>query len=172
MLNVPSPPPPPLPPPPPPPLPPPPPPPPPPSYSSSSSSPPSITTTIAATTTTITTAPKVSFRDNIVQPFKPKFYVDLDLLKTIYGYLNVKTPFKLILLATLYLYKNSLECKAESLLKIIKNINNTIARELSKKAIKSNNKVRALISALQERAILSLKNINKKNKHYFKPKLC
>ncbi len=46
----------------------------------------------------------------------------------IYGYLNVKTPFKLILLITLYLYKNSLKCKVESLLKMIKNINNAIAR--------------------------------------------
>jgi len=74
--------------------------------------------------------------------------MDPDLLKTIYSYLNVKTPFKLISLATLYLYKNSLKYKVESLLKIIKNINNAIARELSKKAIKSNNKVRALISVL------------------------
>jgi hypothetical protein len=74
--------------------------------------------------------------------------VDLDLLKTIYGYLNVKIPFKLISLVTSYLYKNSLKYKAESLLKIIKNINNAVARELSKKVIKSNNKVRALISVL------------------------
>jgi hypothetical protein len=74
--------------------------------------------------------------------------MDLDLLKKIYGYLNVKTPFKLISLITSYLYKNSLECKVESLLKIIKNINNAVARQLSKKVIKSNNKLRALISAL------------------------
>jgi len=51
-------------------------------------------------------------------------------------------------LITSYLYKNSLEYKVESLLKIIKNINNAIVRELSKKVIKSDNKVRALISAL------------------------
>jgi len=97
--------------------------------------------------------------------------VDLDLLKIIRSYLNIKTPFNLILLVTLYLYKNSLKCKAESLLKIIKNINNAVVRELFKKVIKSNNKVRALISALQEYTILSLKNINKINKYCFKPKL-
>jgi hypothetical protein len=74
--------------------------------------------------------------------------VDLDLLKTICGYLNVKIPFKLISLVTSYLRKNSLKCKVESLLKIIKNINNAVARELSEKVIKSNNKVRALISIL------------------------
>ena len=74
--------------------------------------------------------------------------MDPDLLKTIRSYLNVETPFKLISLATSYLYKNSLECKVESLLKIIKNINNAVARELYKKAKKSDNKVRALISAL------------------------
>ena len=51
-------------------------------------------------------------------------------------------------LATLYLYKNSLKYKAESLLKIIKNINNAVVRDLSKKVIKGDNKVRALISAL------------------------
>jgi len=84
----------------------------------------------------------------MVQPFKPKFYVDLDLLKIIRSYLTVKTPFKLMLLATLYLYKNSLKCKVESLLKIIKNINNAAARQLLKEAIKSDNKVKALISAL------------------------
>ena len=159
MPNVPSPPPPPSPPSPPPP------PPPPPLY------PPPITTTTAATTA-VATAPRVSFRDDTVRPFKPNFYVDPDLLKKIRSYLNVKTPFRLILLATSYLYKNSLKCKAESLLKIIENINNAIARQLSKKAIKSDNKVRALISALQERAILSLKNINGTNKYCFKPKLC
>ena len=98
--------------------------------------------------------------------------MDLNLLKTIRSYLNVKTPFNLILLTTLYLYKNSLKYKVESLLKMIKNINNTIVRELYKKAIKSNNKVRALISVLQEHTILSLKNINKINKYCFKPKLC
>jgi hypothetical protein len=54
----------------------------------------------------------------------------------------------------------------------MKNINNAVARQLSKKAMKSDNKVRALISALQERAILSLKNINKINKYYFELKLC
>jgi cell fate (sporulation/competence/biofilm development) regulator YmcA (YheA/YmcA/DUF963 family) len=88
------------------------------------------------------------------------------------SYSNVKTPFKLISLATSYLYKNSLKGKAKSLLKEIKNINNTIARQLSEKAIKSNNKVKALISTLQERTIHSLENINDMNKHYFKPKLC
>ena len=98
--------------------------------------------------------------------------MDLNLLKTIRSYLNVKTPFNLILLTTLYLYKNSLKYKAESLLKMIKNINNAAVRELFKKIVKSNNKVRAFISILQEHAILSLKNINKINKHCFKPKLC
>ena len=107
----------------------------------------------------------------MVQLFKPKFYIDLDLLKTIRSYLNVKTPFKLILLITSYLYKNSLKYKVESLLKIIKNINNAIVRELYKKAIMSNNKVRALISALQKYALLFLKNINEINKYCFKPKL-
>ena len=67
--------------------------------------------------------------------------MDLGLLKTIHSYLENETqPFKFILLATSYLYKDSLEN--------IKNINNTIARRLSKKVIKSNNKVRALISVL------------------------
>ena len=93
-------------------------------------------------------------------------------MKTIRSHLNVKTPFNLMLLITLYLYKNSLKYKAESLLKIIKNINNAAARELFKKVIKSDNEVRALISALQEYTILSLKNINKINKYCFKPKLC
>ena len=74
--------------------------------------------------------------------------MDPDLLKIIRSHLNVKTPFNLILLATSYLYKNSLKYKAESLLKIIKNINNAVVRELYKKVIKSDNKVRALISAL------------------------
>ena len=74
-------------------------------------------------------------------------------------------------LATSYLYKNSLEGKAESLLKEIKNINNAAARQLSEKVIKSNNKVRALISILQECVIRFLKNINNINKYYFKPKL-
>ena len=140
-------------------------------------SPPITTTT--ATTTAITTnpptsysPPRVLFQDNTVQLFKLNFYVDLDLLKTIRSHLNVKTPFNLILLATLYLYKNSLKCKVESLLKIIKNINNAVVRELFKKVVKSDNKVRALISVLQEHTILSLKNINKINKYCFKPKLC
>ena len=74
--------------------------------------------------------------------------MDPDLLKTIRSYLNVETPFNLMLLANLYLYKNSLKCKAESLLKMIKNINNAAVRELYEKAIKSNNEVRALISTL------------------------
>jgi len=74
--------------------------------------------------------------------------MDLDLLKMIYSYLTVKTPFKLILLATLYLYKNSLKYKAEPLLKIIKNIDNAIVRQLFKKVIKSDNKVKTLISVL------------------------
>jgi hypothetical protein len=74
--------------------------------------------------------------------------MELDLLKIIHSYLNVKIFFKLISLATLYLYKNSLKGKAESLLKEMKNINNAIVKQLSKKAIKSNNKVRALISTL------------------------
>ena len=84
----------------------------------------------------------------MVQPFELNFYVDLGLLKIIGSSLDIETPFKLILLVTSYLYKNSLKYKAESLLKIIKNINNIIARQISEKAIKSNNKVRALISAL------------------------
>ncbi|XTI84251.1 hypothetical protein V2W45_1327495 [Cenococcum geophilum] len=143
--------------------------------------PPPVTITTAATTAAVATAlnpsashspPKVSFRDNMVRPFKPKFYVDLDLLKKIGSYLNVKIPFRLMLLTTLYLRKNSLKCKAESLLKIMENINNAVARQLSKKVIKSNNEVRALISALRERAILSLKNINEINKCCFEPKLC
>jgi hypothetical protein len=75
--------------------------------------------------------------------------VDLGLLKTIYSYLEDKIqPFRLISLATSYLYKNSLEYKAEFLLKSIKKINNTIVRKLSEKAIKSNKEVRALISVL------------------------
>ena len=85
--------------------------------------------------------------------------------------LNEIEFFKLILLATLYLCKNSFKYKVKSLLKNIKNINNAIARQLSKKAIKSNNKVRALINILQKHAIISLKNINNINKYYFKPKL-
>ena len=46
------------------------------------------------------------------------------------------------------------------------------ARQLSERAIKSDNEVRALISALQECAIRSLENINDTNKHCFEPKLC
>jgi len=84
----------------------------------------------------------------MVRPFEPKFYVDLNLLKTIRSHLTVKTPFKLISLATSYLRKNSLKCKVESLLKIIKNINNAAVRQLLEEAIKSDNKVKALISAL------------------------
>ena len=72
----------------------------------------------------ITTAPKVLFQDNTVKPFKPKFYIKLDLLKIIRSHLNAKTLFKLILLATSYLYKNSFKYKAEYLFKKIKNINN------------------------------------------------
>jgi hypothetical protein len=51
-------------------------------------------------------------------------------------------------LATSYLYKDSLECKVEFLFKSMKKINNTIARKLSEKAIKSDKEVRALISVL------------------------
>ena len=110
--------------------------------------PPPPPSTIAATIAAVATAPKVSFRDDTVKLFKLKFYVNLVLLKTICSYLNVKIPFKLILLVTSYLCKNSLECKTKSLLKTIKNINDATARQLSKRAIKSNNKVRALISIL------------------------
>ena len=74
--------------------------------------------------------------------------MDPDLLKTIRSYLSVKTPFKLISLITLYLYKNSLKYKVEFLFKTIKNINNAIARQLFKKVRKSNKEVRALISVL------------------------
>ena len=95
----------------------------------------------------------------------------LGLLKTIRSHLKDETLFKLISLATLYLCKDSLKYKAESLLKSIKNTNDATARWLSKEVIKSDNKVRALISVLQERAILSLKNINEMNKYCFKPKL-
>ena len=84
----------------------------------------------------------------MVKPFKLIFYMDLVLLKTIRSYLNIKTLFKLISLITSYLYENSFEYKVESLLKTIKNINNTTARQLSKRAIKSDNKVRAFISTL------------------------
>ena len=142
--------------------------------------PPIITITTTTTAAAIATMPnppasyfppRVSFRDVTVEPFDLKFYVELGLLKTIYSYLKDKTPFKLILLATLYLHKNSLECKAESLFKSMKNTNNATARWLSKEAIKSDNKVRAFISVLQEHAILSLKNINEINKYCFKPKL-
>ena len=85
----------------------------------------------------------------MVELFKLKFYINPGLLKTIHSYLKNETEFfKLILLTTSYLYKDSLKYKAKSLLKNIKNINNIIARRLSKKAIKSNNKVRAFISIL------------------------
>jgi hypothetical protein len=50
-------------------------------------------TTTAITTAAIATAfnlSKVSFRDNIVEPFELKFYVDLGLLKTIHSYLEDK----------------------------------------------------------------------------------
>ena len=104
--------------------------------------------TIATTTAAVAIAPKVSFWDNTVKLFKLKFYINPVLLKTIYSYLNIKTLFKFILFTTLYLHKTSLECKTESLLKTMKNINNVIARQLSKRVIKSNNKVRALISVL------------------------
>jgi hypothetical protein len=135
---------------------------------------PPITTT-ATTTAAIATAfnlSKVSFWDNTVEPFKLKFYVDLGLLKMIHSYLEDETqPFRLMSFTTLYLYKDSLECKAEFLLKSIKKINNAIAKKLSEKAIKNNKEVRALISILQERTILSLKNINETNKYCFKLKL-
>ena len=97
--------------------------------------------------------------------------MELNLLKTIHSYLNAKIPFKFILFTTLYLYKNNLKYKTKPLLKKIKNINNAKARQLSKKAIKSNNKVRTFISALQKRTIHSLENINNINKYCFKPKL-
>ena len=75
--------------------------------------------------------------------------MDLGLLKTIYSYLEDETQlFRLILFTISYLYEDGLEYKVKILLKSIKNINNIIARKLSKKAIKSNNKVRALISVL------------------------
>jgi hypothetical protein len=51
-------------------------------------------TTTATTTAAITTTfnlYKVSFRDNMVEPFKPKFYIDLGLLKTIHSYLENET---------------------------------------------------------------------------------
>ena len=98
--------------------------------------------------------------------------MDPVLLKTIHSYLNVEILFKLILLTTLYLCENSLKYKAESLLKTMKNINNITVRQLSKRAIKSNNKVRALINVLQEYTICFLENINNINKHCFKLKLC
>jgi hypothetical protein len=111
--------------------------------------PPSLITTTAPNPLASHFPPKVSFRDNTVELFELKFYIDLGLLKTIYSYLGDETQlFKIISLATLYLYKNSLECKVKSLLKIMKNINNITARKLSKKAIKSDNKVKALISTL------------------------
>ena len=97
--------------------------------------------------------------------------MELDLLKIIRSHLNTETPFKLILLITLYLYKNSLKYKVKYLFKKMKNINNAKARQLFKKVIESNNKVRALISILQKCIIRSLENINNINKYYFKPKL-
>jgi hypothetical protein len=131
------------------------------------------TTTIAATTATVAIATKVLFWDDTVELFKLNFYVDLGLLKTIHSYLENKTElFKLILFTTSYLHEDSLKYKVESLLKNIKNINNAVVRRLSEKAIKSNNKVRAFISALQECTIVSLENINDTNKHYFELKLC
>src|SRR5580692_9580042 len=98
-----------------------------------------LITTITTTTTTaaIATAPnppashfppRVSFRDITVEPFDLKFYVKLGLSKTIRSYLKDKILFKLILLTTLYLRKDSLECKVKSLLKSIKNTNNATAR--------------------------------------------
>jgi hypothetical protein len=51
---------------------------------------PPITTT-AITTAAIATAfnlSKVSFQDDTVELFKPKFYMDLGLLKTIHSYLE------------------------------------------------------------------------------------
>ena len=54
--------------------------------------PPPITTiTTSAITAAIATAfnlSKVSFWDDTVEPFKPKFYVDLGLLKTMHSYLE------------------------------------------------------------------------------------
>jgi hypothetical protein len=53
---------------------------------------PPITTT-ATTTAAIATAfnlSKVSFQDNMVEPFELKFYMDLGLLKTIHSYLEDK----------------------------------------------------------------------------------
>ena len=101
--------------------------------------PPSPITTITTTTTTaaIATAPNppashfppgVSFRDVTVEPFNPKFYIKLGLLKTIRSHLKDETLFKLISLTTLYLYKDSLEYKIKSLLKSIKNTNDATAR--------------------------------------------
>ena len=85
----------------------------------------------------------------MVELFKLKFYIDPGLLKTIYSYLEDKIQFfRLMLLAISYLYKDGLEYKVKILLKSMKNINNAIVRKLSEKAIKSNNKVRALISTL------------------------
>jgi hypothetical protein len=85
----------------------------------------------------------------MVELFELKFYMDLGLLKMIYSYSEDETqPFRLMLFAILYLYKDSLECKAEFLLKSMKKINNTIVRKLSEKAIKSNKEVRAFISIL------------------------
>ena len=101
----------------------PPPPPPPPPFSF-------ITTT--ATTAAIATAfnlSKVSFRDDTVEPFEPKFYVDPGLLKTMRSYSEDETqPFRLMSLATSYLHEDSLECKAEFLLESMKNINNADRR--------------------------------------------
>ena len=96
----------------------------------------------------------------------------MGLLKTIHSYLKDEIFFKLISLAILYLCEDSLKYKVESLFKSMKNTNNATAKWVSKEAIKSDNKVRALISILQECAILSLKNINEINKYCFKPKLC
>ena len=142
--------------------------------------PPITTITTTTTTAAIATAlnppashfpPRVSFQDITVEPFNLKFYIKLGLLKTIHSHLKDEIPFKLILLVTLYLCKDSLECKVKSLLKSIKNTNNIIVKWLSEEVIKSNNEVRALISILQKYAILSLENINEINKYCFKPKL-
>ena len=100
--------------------------------------PPLPITTITTTTTTaaIATAPnppvsyfpfRVLFQDDTVEPFNLKFYVKLGLLKTIRSHLKDEILFKLISLATLYLRKDSLKCKVESLFKSIKNTNNAIA---------------------------------------------
>jgi hypothetical protein len=53
--------------------------------------PPPITITItAATTAAVATTPKVSFQDDMVELFKPKFYIKPDLLEMIRSYLDTK----------------------------------------------------------------------------------